>query len=82
MTAWPSSVFLGLMMISKSIAESSMTPFKAIQPQSAVMVGVQKYADIQTLEINPDIVRVEDLEFPDCMVGVIQKQSIRGCVTY
>ena len=66
MTALPSSVFLGLMIISKSISHWSMTRFKAIQPQSVRMV-VQKLGDIRTLEINPEIVRVEDLEFTDCV---------------
>jgi hypothetical protein len=65
MTALPSSVFLGLMMISKSIPHWSITRFKAIQKQSARMVE-QGQGDAQTLEIDPEIVCVEDLEFTDC----------------
>ena len=72
MTALPSSVFLGLMMISKSIPSCSITRFKAIQLQSARMAGIQRYSDIQTLEIDPEIVCVEDLEFTNCMKVVVQ----------
>lgn len=65
MTALPSSVSLGLMIISKSIPSSSMTRFKAIQLQSERIVGIWNNDKIQTLEVDPEIVRIEDLEFAD-----------------
>ena len=73
MTALPSSVSLGLMMISKSIPSSSITRFKAIQSQSGKVVRILNDGETRTLEVDPEIVRVEDLEFADYTEGGSQK---------
>ena len=71
MTALPSSVSLGLMIISKSIPSSSMTRFNAIRSQSERIVGIWNNKETLTLEVDPEIVRVEDLEFTNYMGGCI-----------
>ena len=68
MTALPSSVSLGLMMISKSIPSCSMTRFKAIRSVRR-MVVVWNAGGTQTFEVEPEVVRVEDLEFTDYVGG-------------
>ena len=54
-----------------------MTRFKAIQLHSAMTVEIQNHGHIQTLKIDPEIIRVEDLEFTDCAGGVIQRAETR-----
>ena len=55
------------MIISKSIPSSSITRFKAVQSQSERIVWID--GEIRTLEVDPEIVRVENLEFTDCTEG-------------
>jgi len=65
MTACPSLIALGLMMISKSIPSVSITLFNAI-PMS-VSGGETHTLDRRvTFEIDPQVVGVEDLEFTNC----------------
>lgn len=42
-----------------------MTRFKAIRSQSGGIVGMWNNKGMRTLEVDPEIVRVEDLEFTD-----------------
>ena len=78
MTALPSSVSFGLMMISRSIPSCSITRFRAIQLQSAGMVEMRDHQETQTLEIEPKIIRVEDLEFTDYAQTIVQKPSTQA----
>jgi len=62
-----------------------MTRFKAIRSQSERIVGIWNNKGIQTLEVDPEIVRVKDLEFADYMGGRIEKpgvQDVRTGVTH
>jgi hypothetical protein len=54
-------------MISKSIPSSSITRFKAIQSLSGRIVEIRNDGGARTFEVDPEIVRVEDLEFTDCV---------------
>jgi hypothetical protein len=63
MTAFPSSVTLGLVIISSSMASVSIIRFRA-----AINNYVRRKSgdeDVRTLEVNPKIVRVEYLELTD-----------------
>ena len=62
-------------MISKSIPSSSMIRFKAIQSQSEGIVQTRNDGEIRTLEIEPEIVCVEDLEFADCIGNTIRNRD-------
>ena len=64
-------------MISKSIASSSMTRFKAIQSRSEKIAETRNDGKTRTLEVDPEIIRVEDLEFADCMGNAIGNQGKR-----
>jgi len=43
-----------------------MTRFKAIQSQSEKIAETWKHGEKRTLEVDPEIIRVEDLEFANC----------------
>jgi len=64
-------------MISKSIASSSMTRFKAIQSRSEKVAETWNDGEKRTLEVDPEIIRVEDLEFADYMGNTIRNWGER-----
>ena len=68
MTACPSPVTLGLVMISSSIPSLSITLFNAV-PRS-VRERRRGHNRRATFEVDPYIVGVENLEFADCKSGV------------
>ena len=63
MTACPSSVVLGFMMISRSIPSFSMTRFKAGIAYKGMLVV--RNPGSHTFEINPQVVGIENFEFAD-----------------
>ena len=54
-----------------------MTRFKAIQSRSERFVETRNDGQIRTLEVDPEIIRVEDLELADYM-GTRLETGIKG----
>lgn len=74
MTAWPSSVVFGLMMISSSMPSVSIIRFNAVNRHEIA----RQYRTItdHTFEVDPQVVCVEDLEFADCNRDQCQSREI------
>jgi len=64
--AWPSSVVLSLMMISNSIPSFSITRLSAGIEANDQPKIVTSLKAMQTFQVDPQVVRVEDLELADC----------------
>src|SRR5712671_2933299 len=67
MTGCPSSVVFGLTMISKSMPSFSMTRFTADNNALRNLNSSEKVEE-RTFQIDPKVIRVEDLEFADCIM--------------